>query len=203
MNFKSFSLAISSVGFLFLFNSCNVEPIDPVLAEQIGIPVSDDESADITTAVYKWSFKLDGVLYEWQGNHILNSNSGGQSTYSIKSIALQKTNSSNLPIITVGITFPSASTGDFIFNSLNSNAANAFQITIINNNGSTIDKMYSTTSGGTMNVNISSLSNVTLYSNPLYPGKVIGTFSGTIKPIIGSTNIATITEGSFEAIRGQ
>ena len=35
MNFKSFSLAISSVGFLFLFNSCNVEPIDPVLADQL------------------------------------------------------------------------------------------------------------------------------------------------------------------------
>jgi hypothetical protein len=54
-----------------------------------------------------------------------------------------------------------------------------------------------------MNVNISSLSNVTFYSNPSNPGKVIGTFSGTIKSVIGGSNTATITDGSFEAIRGQ
>ena len=35
MNFKSFSLAFSTVALLFVFNSCNVEPIDPVLAEQL------------------------------------------------------------------------------------------------------------------------------------------------------------------------
>lgn len=202
MNYKSFSIAVSSIAFLFIFNSCNVEPVDPILASQVSNSSSSSESNDITTSIYKWSFKLDGVLYEWQGNHILNSNSGGQSTYSINSIALQETNSSNLPVITVSMIFPSTSTGNFIFNSSNSSSSNAFQITLLNSNSS-IDKMYSTTSGGIMNVNISSLSNVTLYSNPLAPGKVIGTFSGTIKNSIGGSNMATITDGSFEAIRGQ
>lgn len=35
MNFKSFSLAFSSVALLLVFSSCNVEPIDPVLADQL------------------------------------------------------------------------------------------------------------------------------------------------------------------------
>jgi hypothetical protein len=98
--------------------------------------------------------------------------------------------------------FPTTSTGNFVFNSTNSSTSNAFQI-IFTNSNSTIDNLYSTTSGGTMNVNISSLSNVTFYSNPSNPGKVIGTFSGTIKSVIGGSNTATITDGSFEAIRGQ
>jgi hypothetical protein len=116
MNYKLFSTAVFSIAFLFIFNSCNVEPVDPILASQVSNSSSSSESNDITTSIYKWSFKLDGVLYEWQGNHILNSNSGGQSTYSINSIALQETNSSNLPVITVSMIFPSTSTGNFIFN---------------------------------------------------------------------------------------
>jgi hypothetical protein len=35
MNYKSFSLAFSSVVLLLVFSSCNVEPIDPVLADQL------------------------------------------------------------------------------------------------------------------------------------------------------------------------
>lgn len=35
MNYKSFSLAFSSVALLLVFSSCNVEPIDPVLADQL------------------------------------------------------------------------------------------------------------------------------------------------------------------------
>lgn len=42
MNFKSFSLAFSTVALLFVLNSCNVEPIDPVLAEQL----SNDNSSN-------------------------------------------------------------------------------------------------------------------------------------------------------------
>ena len=187
-----FFIALAS----FLVSSCENEPIDPALQSLINTP------GNVNSAIYKWRFKLDGVLYEWEGNHILNPNSGGQSTYSINSIALQKTNSNNFPILTVGMVFPTTSTGNFVFNSANSSSSNSFFISFTNSN-STIDNLYSTTSGGTMNVNISSLSNVTLYSNPSNPGKVIGTFSGTIKSAIGGSNTATITDGSFEAIRGQ
>ena len=35
MNYKSFSLAFRSVVLLLVFSSCNVEPIDPVLADQL------------------------------------------------------------------------------------------------------------------------------------------------------------------------
>lgn len=35
MNYKLFSTAVFSIAFLFIFNSCNVEPIDPVLANQL------------------------------------------------------------------------------------------------------------------------------------------------------------------------
>jgi hypothetical protein len=192
---KKISVVLLSL-FAFLVISCENEPIDPALQ------VNNGSSNNVNAAIYKWRFKLDGVLYEWEGNHIINPNSGGQSTYSINSIALQKTNSNNFPILTVSMIFPSTSTGNFVFNSSNSSTTNAFQITFINSNSS-IDNLYSTTSGGTMNVNISSLSNVTLYSNPTNPGKVIGTFSGTIKSALGGSNIATITDGSFEAIRGQ
>ncbi len=178
------------------FTSCENEPIDSA------IQTSNTTPGNVNSAIYKWRFKLDGVLYEWEGNHILNPNSGGQSTYSINSIALQKTNSNNFPILTLSMIFPTTSTGNFVFNSTNSSTSNAFQI-IFTNSNTNIDNLYSTSSGGTMNVNISSLSNVTLYSNPSNPGKVIGTFSGTIKSVIGGSNTATITDGSFEAIRGQ
>lgn len=153
---------------------------------------NDDNSS--SSGVYKWSFKLDGVLYEWQGNHLINPNSGGQSTYSTNSIALQKTDSNNSPTITVGAIFPNASVGNFTFNSSNSSTSNAFFISFSNG------IMYSTQFGGTINVNISSLSGNTFQSNPANPGKVIGTFSGTVKRSNGST--ASISDGSFEAVRG-
>jgi len=35
MNYKSFSNAVSSIAFLFIFNSCNVEPVDSVLSLQL------------------------------------------------------------------------------------------------------------------------------------------------------------------------
>jgi hypothetical protein len=56
--------------------------------------------------------------------------------------------------------------------------------------------------GGTMNVSITSMSSNTLATNPTNPGKVIGTFSGTIKKG-GSQALYTISEGSFDVIRTQ
>jgi hypothetical protein len=177
-----------------VLNSCVTEPLDSSLD-----PTNNNTASP--SGIYKWSFKLDGVLYEWSGNHITNPNSGGQSTYSGGAIALQKNNSNNLPIITVAMTFPTVSTGNFVFNA---SASQGFQI-IFSSNAQQIDAMYSVISGGTMNVNISSLSPNTLYANPGNPGKVIGTFSGTIKKLIGGSgnSLATISEGKFEAIRGQ
>jgi hypothetical protein len=181
-----FLIAIS-----FVLNSCSNEPIDPAID-----PSANNGSS---SGIYKWSFKLDGVLYEWSGNHITNPNSGGQATYSGNAIALQKMNSNNMPIISVGITFPTTTTGDFVFSS---SASQGFSITFLTD-AQQLQSMYSVAAGGTMNVNISSLSPNTLYANPTNPGKVIGTFSGTIKKLVGGNSTATITEGTFEAIRGQ
>jgi hypothetical protein len=104
-----------------------------------------------------------------------------------------------MPIISVGITFPTTTTGDFVFSS---SASQGFSITFLTD-AQQMQSMYSVAAGGTMNVNISSLSPNTLYANPTNPGKVIGTFSGTIKKLVGGNSTATITEGTFEAIRGQ
>ena len=139
-------------------------------------------------------------LYQWEGNHLTGGGAiaaGGQATYSVNTIALQKTNSSGLPIITVSMVFPTNSSGNFIFNS--SSTTQGFNIIFLDD-AQQLTEMYSTGSGATMNVNISSLSNTTFTSNPTNPGKVIGTFSGTVKSANGTT--ATITEGTFEAVRG-
>jgi hypothetical protein len=171
-----------------------------ILALTIGlllISCSSSDDSGSSSGTYKWSFKLDGVLYQWSGNHLTGGGAieaGGQATYSGGAIALQKTNSSGTPIISVTMNFPTTSTGSFVFNS--SNTSQAF--TLLNN-----QLIYSTIPvGGAMNVNISSLSNVTFVSNPTNPGKVIGTFSGTLESLDG-TSTATITEGTFEAVRAQ
>ena len=165
------------------------------------ISCSSDSSSS-SSGLYKWSFKLNGVLYQWEGNHLTGSGAiaaGGQATYSVNAIVLQKTNSSSFPIITVSMVFPTASTGNFIFNS-SSTTTQGFNI-IFTNDAQQMTDMYTTGSGATMNVTISSLSDTTFTSNPTNPGKVIGTFSGTVKSATGTTT-ATITEGTFEAARG-
>ena len=63
------------------------------------ISCSSSNDSSSSSGVYKWRFKLDGVLYEWEGNHLALDGSGaigagGQATYSVKSNVLQKTNSS-------------------------------------------------------------------------------------------------------------
>ena len=163
--------------------------------------ISCSSSNDSSSGLYKWSFKLNGVLYQWEGNHLTGGGAiaaGGQATYSVNSIALQKTNSSGFPIISVSMVFPTNSSGNFIFNS-SSTTTQGFSI-LFANDAQQLTEMYTTGSGATMNVNISSLSNTTFTSNPTNPGKVIGTFSGTVKSANGTT--ATITEGTFEAVRG-
>ena len=153
---------------------------------------SDSNNSSSSSGVYKWQFKLDGVLYQWSGNQ-LTGDSSGASTYAGRNF----TGASNgNPMVSLVIAFPSVSTGNFTFNS---STTSYVQIGIVSN--LTTSSNYITTSGGTINVNISTLSPNTFTTNPNNPGKVIGTFSGTIKQIGGSTH--TITEGSFEAIRAQ
>ena len=163
---------------------------------------SNNSSSSSTSGVYKWGFKLDGVVYQWEGNQPAGGGTaaGGQATYSTNSLVLNKTNSSGLLNISVGIIFPTTSTGNFVFNS-SSSSQTQFNLTVINDNQESYE-YYGIDDGVTMNVNISSLSNVTFLTNPTNPGKVIGTFFGTVKSADG-TSIATITEGYFEAARLQ
>lgn len=147
---------------------------------------SSDSSDSSSSGVYKWSFKLDGVLYEWSGS-LTDPNSGGLAQYSAGSVLLNKS-----MVVSVSINLSSISTGNFICNSTSSSSIG---IGIVEG----IQDLDTSRSGSNMNVNISSLSSNTFSSNPLNPGKVIGTFSGTIKDIAGDSH--TVTNGSFEALR--
>jgi len=148
---------------------------------------SSDESAS-NSGVYKWQFKLNGVLYQWQGNQLNDPNSGGVATYSGNNLVLQ-----NNTVVSLAMTFPTSSVGNFTFSG---SAGSPLSINLV---GQGISGMHSTSYGGTMNVTISSLSTSAFDTNPTNPGKVIGIFSGTIKSATGS--IVSVTEGSFEALR--
>ena len=146
------------------------------------ISCSSSSSDSSSSGTYRWKFKLNGVLYENSGslqetvgNYVVG---GGMNTLVlVKTIPQQ---------ISVSIVFPTASTGNFTFNSSSPGSLGMSIITAL---------------GGSMNVNISSLSSTTLLTNPTNPGKVIGTFSGTIQK--GGGQLATITDGLFEVYRAQ
>ncbi len=151
---------------------------------------SDDSSS---SGLYKWQFKLDGVLYQWEGT-LLNPGDGGGSYNSINNegfLTLVKTN----PSISLIIQFPNVATGTSTFNS-SSPSTEGFSLILSGG------AFYDTSFGGSMNVNITSLSSTTQATNPTNPGKVIGTFSGTIKKG-GSQTTYSITEGIFEVARTQ
>jgi hypothetical protein len=160
---------------------------------------SSTEEESSASGLYKWSFKLDGVLYEWQGNYLTNTN-GGTASYSDNLLFLQYSkptiNNGEVNLVRLLTAFSTVSTGNFIFNS----STNPFVININRTNQQ--DEEYSTSNGGTINVNVSALSNDTKLTNSESPCKVIGTFSGTIKKT-GSQTIYNITDGNFEAVRVQ
>jgi hypothetical protein len=173
------------------------------------ISCSSDSNNSTSLGLYKWRCKINGVLYEWEGNHLTGGGPyavGGQSTYSMGSLALQKLNSgtTNGSGITVSAQFPNNTTGNFVCNS-----SQPFSIIITDGNPQnpqgTIS--YSTQFGGTMNVNITSISNDSFVTNPQNPGKVIGTFSGTIGKYVSTSppqiTTSVVTEGSFEAVKAQ
>ena len=152
---------------------------------------SSDEASKSNSGVYKWQFKLDGVLYQWSGNQLTDPYSGGVATFAGNNLVLQ-----NNSIVSIAMTFPSISTGNFTFSG---KSGSPLTINFVNQG---IAGLYSTSDGGTMNVTVSSLSTNTFVSNPTNPGKVIGSFSGTIKASLGAKTV-TITEGTFEAVRAQ
>jgi hypothetical protein len=166
---------------------------------------SSDSDSSTSSGLYKWKCKIDGVLYEWEGNHLTGGGPlavGGQSTYAVGSLALQIVNSASAGI-TVSAQMPDNTTGNFVFNS-----SQPFNIIITDGNPQNPQGsiFYSTQFGGTMNVNIASISNNSFATNPQNPGKVIGTFSGTIGTVSfpsGQTTTSEVTDGSFEAVRAQ
>ena len=139
-----------------------------ILALTIGlllISCSSSDDSGSSSGTYKWSFKLDGVLYQWQGTLQNPNNGGGQYTaINNKGILTLVTNNN----LSVGIQFPNISSGTFTFNSSNP-LTEGFNL-IIQNSNLTSDT-YDTSLGGTMNVNITSLSSNTLSTNPTNPGK--------------------------------
>lgn len=179
-----FLIAIS-----FILNSCSNEPIDPA--------IDPTDNSGGSSGIYNWSFKLDGVLYEWEGTLQDPGTGGGNYTVINNKGMLVLTNTS--PTLSISIQFPNASTGDFIFNSSNPSTEG---FTFIKQNQNFVSDTYMSSFGGTMNVSITSISTNTLAANPTNPGKVIGTFSGTIKKG-GSQTLYAISEGSFEVIRTQ
>jgi hypothetical protein len=196
---KKISVVLLSL-FAFLVISCENEPIDPALQ------VNNSSSNNVNAAIYKWKCKIDGVLYEWEGNHLTNPGgplgAGGQATYAAGTLALQKVNSASAGI-SITAQMPNNTTGNFVFNS-----SQPFNIGITNGNPQNPQGnfLYSTQIAGTMNMNISSISNNSFVNNPQNPGKVIGTFSGTIGTASLSTGQITtsvVTDGSFEALRAQ
>ena len=155
---------------------------------------SNDSS--LSSGVYKWSFKLDGVLYQWQGTLQNPGDGSGQYGTANNTGELSLITNNNLTLI---IYFPNVSTGTFTFNSSSPGVAGVSLI--FQDFGNSIPlTTYDTSAGGTMNVNVTSLSSNSITTNPTNPGKVIGTFSGTIKKN-GSQTISTISEGVFEVWR--
>lgn len=150
-----------------------------------------------TSGVYKWSFKLDGVLYQWQGT-LQNPGDGG-GYYAQSNNLGQLALNADIGSTSLLINFPNVSTGTFTFNSSSPGIAGVSLIFQDLANPIPITS-YDTSNGGTMNVNITSISPTTIATNPTNPGKVIGTFSGTIKKS-GSQTISTISEGVFEVWR--
>lgn len=161
-----------------------------ILALTIGfllVSCSNIPDNSSSTSVYKWQFKLDGVLYKWKsGDSVLedalNNYKSGNSLLSLKK--------GNLSLF---ISFPYSSTGNFV---MNYSTWQSSVMTIMFEYTNMDFDIYETNGGNedtNMNVNISYLN---INDDPLNPGKAVGTFAGTIQNPDG--NLSTITDGKFE-----
>jgi hypothetical protein len=147
---------------------------------------SDISDSPSSSRVHKWQFKLDGVLYKWESEDDIIEDAFNNYTSGNRQLKLQKDN------LSVSIIFPNSSTGNFIIDDSTWQSSSMYiffrytnlDIDIYNTDG---------TANNTMSVNVSHLS---INSDPLNPGKAIGTFSGTIQNPDG--NLSIITDGKFE-----
>jgi len=129
---------------------------------------------------YSWQFKLDGVLYksECGASQLDDAFTNYKSNNSV--LNLQKGN------LSVSIGLPSNSTGSFVISNTTYQSSRMMifiQYTSINTD------IYRTNGSiaNAINVNVNSLS---------VPGKIKGTFSGTIQNPNGQ--LSTVSEGRFE-----
>jgi hypothetical protein len=129
---------------------------------------------------YSWQFKLDGVLYksECGASQLDDAFTNYESNNSV--LNLQKGN------LSVSIGLPSNSTGNFVISNTSYQTSNMM---IFFNYSSTDIKIYRTHGSiiNAINVNVNSLS---------VPGKIKGTFNGTIENPNGQ--LSTVSEGRFE-----
>jgi hypothetical protein len=152
---------------------------------------SDSNSSSSSTN-YKWRFKLDGVLYQWEGTRYnsagIPSTSGG--TYGTTASNLARINLIKFSEISVSIQLPQISTGTF---PIDQNSTTSYVDITKTSEG----ENYSTEYGNSSSMNVVITSLPPLSENN---GKVIGTFSGTIKKF-GGSGLSSVTDGTFEIWR--
>lgn len=156
--------------------------------------------------LYKWSCKINGVPYSWEGSYPATTSNDGQCGYTAStgvnptaSMTMASASVSGFRSITCAISLTNTNSGLFTLNQNSLTNNSAFNIVI--NSSSTNFDVFSTSNSAQMNINIQSISPNSVTNSGLSGvGKVIGTFSGTVySPTSGITK--TITEGIFEAVR--
>jgi hypothetical protein len=145
--------------------------------------ISDSPSS---SSVYKWQFKLDGVLYKWESEDDIIEDAFNNYKSGNRQLKLQKDN------LSVSITFPNSSTGNFIIDDSTWQSSSMYIFFRYTN----LDIDIYRTDGGTDNTMSVNVSHLSINSDLLNPGKAIGTFSGTIQNPDG--NLSIITDGKFE-----
>ena len=162
----------------------------------VGCKKDDNSSRNVSTgsasAVYSFSFNFDGTSYSWSGNQLANGASSGQATSVGDNIVLQKA-TNGVVGITVTAVIPNFSVGTYNVQELSQ--SEYFSLIFDPNN---MSEICSTLYGGSMQVAISSIDPNDLSSNPgsNSVGKIKGTFSGTIKDILGNNHV--VSNGVFE-----
>jgi hypothetical protein len=164
------------------------------------ISCSSDESSSSADSNFKWSCKVDGVLYSWQGSFTdMAVNGGGFCQFSkpsdnICQISLLTGQPLDQNSIDISITIPgSGNTGTYDINSSNGNLNNNFSLGGLYG-FPMVHSVYQSTDG--IVVKINSITNTNIQSGSF--GKVKGTFSGRVSNYNGTS--VNITNGSFEAM---
>lgn len=150
----------------------------------IGCSNDNNDASSMTT---KWKFKMDGVLYEWNGDSS-NPMSFGSSMFSQQNSETSiELISANDPLISFHFDVPTLNTGSYVLDNFDA---------YITDYSGTIVSYYS-------NNNYKITLNITKINNDVTPNRIVGTFSGklTRENSSGATIVKNITEGYFEAIK--